>query len=124
MSMKRDVWARVGARFRSIASDRAIAAAVAALGPLAAPSAAYASITGGGGGMPYSSGLGTLNTSVRGEVAAILIVICIVCGVGGYIIAGQMEGLFNVIGRAMIGIGIIGSVTTIAAVAGVTGALV
>ena len=88
-----------------------------------APLAAHASITAAGGAMPYSSGLGTLNSSVRGEVAAILIVICVVCGVGGYIIAGQMEGLFNVIGRALIGIGIIGGVGTFATIAGVTGAL-
>lgn len=89
-----------------------------------APGLAHAGITGGGGAMPYSAGLTSLNTSLRGEVAAILIVICVVCGVGGYIIAGQMEGLFNVIGRSMIGIGIIGGVATFAALAGVQGALV
>lgn len=102
--------------------DHAIYATATALALL--PVVAAAGITGGGGGMPYSAGLGTLTTSVQTEVAALLIVICVVCGVGGYIIAGQMEGLFNVIGRAMIGIGIIGGVATLATLAGVTGAVI
>lgn len=97
---------------------------IAGTAVMLSPMMANAAVTGGGGGMPYSGGLTTLNTSLRGEVAAILIVICVVCGVGGYIIAGQMEGLFNVIGRALIGIGIIGGVAAFATLAGVTGAIV
>lgn len=88
------------------------------------PAVAHASVTGAGGGMPYSSGLGIFNASIRGEVGGILIVIATVAGVGGYIMQGQLTGLMETIGRVMIGIGVVGGVAALATLAGVTGAVI
>lgn len=88
------------------------------------PAVAHASVTGAGGGMPYSSGLGIFNASIRGEVGGILIVIATVAGVGGYIMQGQLTGLMETIGRVMIGIGVVGGVAALASLAGVTGAVI
>jgi type IV secretion system protein TrbC len=85
--------------------------------------AAYAA-TAGGGGMPYSQGLNTFSTSVRGEVAAILIIIGVVGGVGLWIAGGQLEGLLQTIARVIIGACIVGGVVVFLTTIGVTGALV
>ena len=97
------------------------AAAIAACIP---NGAAYAAVAGGGGGMPYSQGLNAFSTSVRGEVAAILIIIGVVGGVGLWIAGGQLEGMLQTIARVIIGACIVGGVVTFLTTIGVTGALV
>jgi hypothetical protein len=88
-----------------------------------APAVANAAV-GGGGGMPYSTGLNTFNTSVKGEVAAILITVGIVGGIGLWIAGGQLEGMLNTIAKCIIGACIIGGVVTFLSAIGVAGALV
>jgi len=109
--MKRLVRSRVGAR---------------AAGLLASftPAIANAAATGGGGGMPYSAGLNTFSTSVKGEVAGILIVVGIVGGIGLWIAGGQLEGMLNTIAKCIIGACIIGGVVAFLGAIGVAGALV
>lgn len=97
-----------------------VAAAFAAL--MLSPNLAHA--TSASSSMPYSQGLNTLSDSLKGEVALVLITICIVCGVGGYIMQGQLTGLMETIGRVFIGIGIIGSIGTVLAVVGISGAVI
>ena len=87
------------------------------------PSVGAFAANAGGGGMPYSAGLATFTTSVQTEIAFFLIVVAIVCGVGGYIMQGQLTGLMETVGRVMIGIAIIGGVAAFAALAGVAGAV-
>jgi type IV secretory pathway VirB2 component (pilin) len=74
--------------------------------------------------MPYSTGLNTLSTSVRGEVAAILIIIGVVGGVGLWVAGGQLEGMLQTIARVIIGACIVGGAVTFLTTIGVTGALV
>jgi type IV secretory pathway VirB2 component (pilin) len=88
------------------------------------PAAAEAAVGGGGGGMPYSAGLQTFSTSVKGEVAGILIVVGIVGGIGLWIAGGQLEGMLNTIAKCIIGACIIGGVVTFLTAIGVAGALV
>ena len=87
------------------------------------PAAANAAV-GGAGGMPYSTGLNTFNTSVKGEVAAILITVGVVGGIGLWIAGGQLEGMLNTIAKCIIGACIIGGVVTFLSAIGVAGALV
>jgi len=89
-----------------------------------APEAANAAVGGGGGGMPYSTGLNTFNTSVKGEAAAILITVGVVGGIGLWIAGGQLEGMLNTIAKCIIGACIIGGVVTFLSAIGVAGALV
>lgn len=78
-------------------------AAVSAL--LLIPGAAEAAA--GGGSMPYSNWLTTFKTSVTGEIAQIISLIVVVGGVAGWILAGQLEGLLQVLLRCGLGIAII-----------------
>jgi type IV secretion system protein VirB2 len=89
---------------------------------LAVPGAAMAA-TAGGGGMPYSAGLNTFSTSVRGEIAGILILVGIVGGVGLWIAGGQLEGMLNTIARVIIGGCIVGGVVVFMTTIGITGAV-
>ena len=102
--------------------SRAVARWVGTLA-MAGPAVANAAV-GGGGGMPYSAGLNTFNTSVRGEVAGILIVVGIVGGIGLWIAGGQLEGMLNTIAKCIIGACIIGGVIAFLGAIGVAGALV
>ena len=78
----------------------------------------------GGGGMPYSTGLNTLSTSVRTEIAGILILIAVVIGVGMWIAGGQLDGMLLTVARVIIGACIVGSVATFLSTIGVAGALI
>ena len=80
-----------------------IVAAVSAL--VLIPGAAEAAQ--GGGAMPYSSWLQTFRTSVSGEIAQIISLVVVVGGVAGWILAGQLEGLLQVLLRCGVGIAII-----------------
>jgi type IV secretory pathway VirB2 component (pilin) len=95
----------------------ALAAVLAAL-----PAVALAA-NAGGGGMPYSAGLNTFSTSIRGEVAGILILVGIVGGVGLWIAGGQLEGMLNTIARVIIGGCIVGGVAVFMTTIGITGAV-
>lgn len=82
------------------------AIAVTALSALVLlPGAAEAAA--GGGSMPYSTWLQTFKTSVTGEVAQVISLVVIVGGVAGWILAGQLEGLLQVIMRSGLGIAIV-----------------
>lgn len=61
----------------------------------------------GGGSMPYSTWLTTFKASVTGEIAQIISLVVVVGGVAGWILAGQFEGLLQVLLRCGIGIAII-----------------
>ncbi len=98
----------------------AVACAVAAV----VPRIALAATAAGGGGMPYSQGLGTFKTSVTGEIAGILIVIAIVAGVGLWIAGGQLDGLMHTIAKVVIGGCIVGGVVAFAAAVGMGGAII
>jgi|tagenome__1003787_1003787.scaffolds.fasta_scaffold20754042_2 type IV secretory pathway VirB2 component (pilin) len=84
---------------------------------------AHASVT-GGGAMPYSTGLTTFSTSLRGEIAGILIVIGVIGGVGLWIAGGQLEGMLQTIARVIIGACIVGGVVTFMTTIGVAGAVI
>lgn len=88
---------------KSTACTALAVAAVSAL--LLIPGAAEAAA--GGGSMPYSTWLTTFKTSVTGEIAQIISLIVIVGGVAGWILAGQLEGLLQVLLRCGLGIAII-----------------
>jgi type IV secretory pathway VirB2 component (pilin) len=89
-----------------------------------APRFAFAAAAAGGGGMPYSTGLNTFKTSVTGEIAGILIVIAIVCGVGLWIAGGQLDGLMHTIAKVVVGGCIVGGVVAFAAAVGMGGAII
>ena len=89
---------------------------------LALPIAAIAAQA-GGGAMPYSTGLNTFSTSVRGEIAGILIIVGIIGGVGLWIAGGQLEGMLNNIAKVIIGACIVGGVVTFMTAIGITGAV-
>src|SRR5689334_25337320 len=84
---------------------------------------AHAAVT-GGGNMPYSGGIETFSTSLRGEIAGILIVIGVIGGVGLWIAGGQLEGMLQTIARVIIGACIVGGVVTFLTTIGVAGAVV
>ena len=88
------------------------------------PRLAFAAASAGGGGMPYSTGLNTFKTSVTGEIAGILIVIAVVCGVGLWIAGGQLDGLMHTIAKVVIGGCIVGGVLAFAAAVGMGGAII
>ncbi len=88
------------------------------------PRIAFAAAAAAGGGMPYSTGLNTFKTSVTGEIAGILIVIAVVCGVGLWIAGGQLDGLMHTIAKVVIGGCIVGGVVAFAAAVGMGGAIV
>ena len=83
------------------------AIAIAALSALVLLPGAAEAAAGGGGGMPYSNWLTTFKTSVTGEIAQIISLIVVVGGVAGWILAGQLEGLLQVLLRCGLGIAII-----------------
>ena len=98
------------------------ALAVAAISALAlVPGAAEAA--GGGGSMPYSSWLTTFRTSVTGEIAQIISLIVVVGGVAGWILAGQLEGLLQVLLRCGVGVAIIVGAAAFITSTGSAGAL-
>lgn len=97
-----------------------VALAVAAV----IPRLAFAAASAAGGGMPYSTGLNTFKTSVTGEIAGILIVIAVVCGVGLWIAGGQLDGLMHTIAKVVIGGCIVGGVVAFAAAVGMGGAII
>lgn len=77
----------------------------------------------GGGSMPYSSWLQTFKTSVTGEIAQIISLVVIVGGVAGWILAGQLEGLLQVLLRCGLGIAIIVGATAFITSIGSAGAV-
>lgn len=97
-------------------------AVAAASALLLVPGAAEAA-AGGGGAMPYSTWLTTFKTSVTGEVAQIISLIVIVGGVAGWILAGQLEGLLQVLLRCGLGIAIIVGATAFITSVGSAGAV-
>ena len=104
-------------------SKRRTTAAILAASAFA-PRLAFAAAAAAGGGMPYSTGLNTFKTSVTGEIAGILIVIAIVCGVGLWIAGGQLDGLMHTIAKVVIGGCIVGGVVAFAAAVGMGGAII
>jgi len=78
----------------------------------------------GGGSMPYSSWLTTFRTSLSGEIPMVIATIAIVCGVGGWIVGGEMAGMMMYIMRAACGCAIILGVVTFISTLGVGGAVV
>jgi len=105
---------------KSTAYTALAVAAVSAF--LLVPGAAEAA-AGGGGAMPYSTWLTTFKTSVTGEVAQIISLIVIVGGVAGWILAGQLEGLLQVLLRCGLGIAIIVGATAFITSVGSAGAV-
>lgn len=104
---KRAVWARVGLTGLLLAS----------------PWAANAT-TAGGGGMPWSTGLGTFTTSLTTEIA-FFIVVCAVIGAGGYFIMTNEFGVLGQrIGAVLITMGLVGGIVQLAGMMGMTGAIV
>lgn len=79
--------------------------------------------TGGGGSMPYSSWLQTFRTSVSGEIAQIISLVVVVGGVAGWILAGQLEGLLQVLLRCGVGIAVIVGAAAFITSTGSAGAL-
>jgi len=105
---------------KSTACTTFVVVAISAL--LLIPGAAEAA-AGGGGAMPYSTWLQTFKTSVTGEVAQIISLIVIVGGVAGWILAGQLEGLLQVLLRCGLGIAIIVGATAFITSVGSAGAV-
>lgn len=98
------------------------ALAVAAISALVlVPGAAEAAA--GGGSMPYSTWLTTFKASVSGEVAQMISLVVVVGGVAGWILAGQLEGLLQVLLRCGVGIAIIVGAATFITSTGSAGAL-
>lgn len=60
-----------------------------------------------GGSMPYSAWLTTFRSSVSGEVAMTIAVVCIVAGVGGWVAGGEMTGMLMYLVRAVAGLAIV-----------------
>jgi type IV secretory pathway VirB2 component (pilin) len=90
---------------------------------LALPVAAEAT-TAGGGGMPWSTGLGTFTTSLTGEIA-FFIVVCAVLGGGAYFVMSNEFGvLAQRIGAILITMGLVGGIVQLAGMMGMTGAIV
>ena len=77
----------------------------------------------GGGSMPYSSWLQTFRTSVSGEIAQIISLVVVVGGVAGWILAGQLEGLLQVLLRCGVGIAVIVGAAAFITSTGSAGAL-
>lgn len=102
---------------------RRLASGAAAVIATVLPGAALAA-TAAGGGMPYSTGLGTFKTSVTGEIAGILIVIAVVGGVALWIGGGQLDGMLHHIAKVIIGACIVGGVVAFLAAIGVSGAII
>ena len=100
-----------------------MALAVAAITALALVPGAAEAATGGGGAMPYSSWLQTFRTSVSGEIAQIISLVVVVGGVAGWILAGQLEGLLQVLLRCGVGIAVIVGAATFITSTGSAGAL-
>ena len=92
---------------KSPAAREGAAHAVAAIAALALVPGAAEAAAGGGGSMPYSSWLTTFKTSVSGEVAQMISLVVVVGSVAGWILAGQLEGLLQVIMRSGLGIAIV-----------------
>ena len=80
---------------------------VAAISALALIPGAAEAAGAGGGAMPYSGWLQTFRASVSGEIAQIISLVVVVGGVAGWILAGQLEGLLQVLLRCGVGIAII-----------------
>jgi type IV secretory pathway VirB2 component (pilin) len=97
--------------------------ALVALACVLLPTLALANAA-GGGGMPYSAALATFNTSLVGEVAGIICIVCIVGGVVAFVAAGPMDALLLTIGRVIIGAAIISGATAFLALLGGTGAAI
>jgi type IV secretory pathway VirB2 component (pilin) len=98
-----------------------VAAVLAAA--IASPGLAHAAAA-GGGGMPYSEGLGTIRTSVTGEIAGIICLIAIIGGVAAYLMRSVMDELLQKIVHVTIGVAIIGGAATFLATMGVAGAII
>lgn len=105
-------------------SNICTALAVAAIAALALVPGAAEAAAGGGGSMPYSSWLTTFKTSVSGEVAQMISLVVVVGGVAGWILAGQLEGLLQVLLRCGMGIAIIVGAAAFITSTGSAGALI
>ena len=99
------------------------ALAVAAIAALALMPGIAEAAAGGGGAMPYSSWLQTFRTSVSGEIAQIISLVVVVGGVAGWILAGQLEGLLQVLLRCGVGIAVIVGAAAFITSTGSAGAL-
>lgn len=93
-------------------------------GMMAFGAPAHAAVAGGGGGMPYSTGLNTFKTSVTGEVAGIICLIGVIAGCAAYLYQGVLDPLLMKIVQVVIAICIIGGAATFITSMGVTGAVV
>ena len=101
---------------------RAALALVAITALALSPDPAHAA-AGGGGNMPYSNWLQAFKASVSGEIAQIISLVVVVGGVAGWILAGQLEGLLQVLLRCGIGIAIIVGATAFITGIGTAGAV-
>lgn len=99
------------------------ALAIATISALALVPGVAEAATGGGGSMPYSSWLQTFRTSVSGEIAQIISLVVVVGGVAGWILAGQLEGLLQVLLRCGVGIAVIVGAAAFITSTGSAGAL-
>lgn len=75
-----------------------------------------------GGGMPYSGWLTQFRTSVGGEVAMTLSLVCIVAGVIGWVAGGELTGMLLYIVRAVCGLAIVMGAVAFLGTIGVGGA--
>ena len=99
------------------------AIAIAALSALVLLPGAAEAAAGGGGSMPYSTWLQTFKASVSGEIAQVISLVVVVGGVAGWILAGQFEGLLQVLMRCGLGIAIIVGATAFITSIGSAGAV-
>ena len=99
------------------------ALAIATISALALVPGVAEAATGGGGSMPYSSWLQTFRTSVSGEITQIISLVVVVGGVAGWILAGQLEGLLQVLLRCGVGIAVIVGAAAFITSTGSAGAL-
>jgi hypothetical protein len=83
-----------------------------------------AAMSGGGGAMPYSAGLGKFSTSVTTEIAMIVLLIAVVGGVAYYLSSKQLEGLLDRIVQIGIAAGVVGGAVVLFTTFGFTGAIV
>lgn len=76
----------------------------------------------GGGDLPYSQWLTKFRTSVGGEVAMTLSLVCIVAGVIGWVAGGELTGMLLYIVRAVCGLAIVMGAVAFLGTIGVGGA--
>lgn len=112
--------ARLEARLmtRWAAAGAALAAALTAL-----PAQAWAT-TAGGGGMPWSTAIGRLTTSLQTEIAFLIVVVAAIAAGGYFVMTGELGVMGQRIGAVLITIGVVGGIVALATMAGMTGAVI